>query len=335
MILLRIFKNNRSAGVAGIVILSLAIFVKSFITGGGMNAAGIGPEAGTVTAMPFYNLIFGAIHTIPTLDRIITLLILWVLCYMLNRIGSRDVLLDSRSLMPSIFFILFSMVLPETHHVTPALSGSLFYLFCFAILFEIHDKRPDTFTVFTAGLILALGSMFYLKLIWFIPLIWISLVTMRSVTFRELLYPVVAYILLFLFLFTWYWVVLDDGMGFVTLLRENLSFKGSFTPHHYSAYIYYGYCLLLIIVASIYMINRFQARKTVIQNIYQVLFYMFIAGILFFIFIGRFDNSSLVYIGFPVAYILSNYFHRKKNPWTHELALWIVIGLLVYIQWMA
>jgi len=331
MILLRIFKNNRITGVASLIILSLAVFIRSFILAG---SAG-GEEAVAYTAMPFYNLIFGAIHKTPILNHVIALLLLWVLCYMLNRIANRDVLLDSRSLMPGIFFLLFSMSLPETHLVTPALIGSIFYLFCFAILFEVHDKRPDTFTVFSAAMVLAFGSMFYLKLIWFIPLIWISLWTMRSVTIRELLYHVIAYVLLGLFLFTWYWVVLEDGAGFVTLLRENLSFEGSFIPHHYSAYIYYGYLLFILAVASIYMVNRFQSMKTVVQNIYQVMFYMFLAGILFFLFIARYEPSSLVFISFPVAYILSRYFHRKKNHWTHEMALWIVIGLLVFVQWMA
>ena len=33
----------------------------------------------------------------------------------------------------------------------------------------------------------------------------------------------------------------------------------------------------LVILASIYMVNRFQALKTVVQNTYQVLFYMFVA----------------------------------------------------------
>lgn len=251
---------------------------------------------------------------------------------MLIRISVRYVLLKSRSIMPAIFFLFYIVALPTTQQVSPALVGSLFYLLCFGILFDVNDKPPDTFSVFIAGIVLAVGSMFYLKLIWFIPLIWISLGTMRSVTWRELFFPVMAYLLLGLFLFTWYWVVLDDAAGFTTLIAENLSFERAFEPHHFSAYLYYGYFFLMVLVASVYMVNRFQSRKTVIQNIYQVMFFMFIAGILFFLFIARFDTTSLVYIAFPVSFILSNYFHRRKNHWMHELALWVVVGLWVFVQ---
>lgn len=325
MILLRLFKNSRSAGMAGVIIFALGLFLKSLIHQ---------PEIIAYTGMPFYNLVFGALHTLPFLDRLIALVFLLILCYMLVRIGGRYVLLEFRSMMPAFFFLLFAAAIPSTHQVSPMLVGSVFYLFCFAILFDVNDKPPDTFSVFSAGLILAFGSMFYLKLIWFLPLVWISLATMRTVTWREILYPVIAYLLLGLFLFTWYRAVLDDGARFGEVLGKNLAFKGSWQPGHFSVYIYYGFSLLLVLVASIYMVNRFQARKTVVQNIYQVFFYMFIAGILFFVFIARFDPASLLFISFPVAFVLSNYFHRRKNHWIHELIMWILVGLLVYVQWM-
>ena len=325
MILLRLFKNNRSAGMAGVFVLSLALFMKSFIQPG---------EITGITAMPFYDLVFGSIHTIPFLDRLIALVFLLVIGYMLIRIGVRYVLLQFRSFMPAVFFLLFTVALPSTHQVTPALVGSVFYLLCFAILFDVPDKPPDTFSVFTAGIVLVFGSMFYLKLIWFLPLIWISLGTLRTVTWREMFYPVIAYLIMGLFLFTWYWIVKENGEGFVDLIGRNLAFEGSFQPYHYSVYIFYGFFLLLVAIASIYMANRFQTRKPVVQDIFQVLFYMFLAGILFFIFIARFDPACLVFVAFPVAFILSNFFHRKRNPWIHELIMWILVGLLVFVQWM-
>jgi len=325
MILLRLFKNNRSGGMATVFLLSIVLFIKSFIQ----------PVQFTgFEAMPFYNLVFGAIHTVPVLDRIVALIFMMIIGYMLIRIGARYVLLSFRSFMPAVFFLLFSMALPSAQQVSPALVGSVFYLLCFAILFDVPDKRPDTFSVFTAGIILALGSMFYLKLIWFVPLIWISLATLRPVTWRELVYPVIAYFLLGLFLFTWYWTVLDNAAGFIELISKNLAFEGSLNPYHFSVYIYYGFFIVLVGIASLHMVNRFQAMKTVVQSIYQVMFYMFIAAILFFILISRFDPTSLVVIAFPVSFVLSDYFHRKRNHWSHELILWILIGLLGFVQWM-
>jgi hypothetical protein len=331
MIFLRIFKNNRLTGTAAIVLLLIAIFVPSFIDALGPNGA---EELEAYSCMPLYDLIFGAIHKVPVLNHLLAMLIMMLIAYTLIRIGVRDQLLQQRSLMPAVFFILFAAALPEARQVSPALIGSLFYLLCFVILFEVQDKKPDTFSIFLASLILVLGSMFCLKLIWFVPLIWVSLWTMRQVTWRELFYPVVAYMLAALFLFAWYWGIRENGAEFVELLQENMTISGAFEPYHFSVYILYGFMLLLVLIASIYMVNRFQTMKSVVQKIYQVMFYMFLAGILFFHFIARFDPVSLVYIAIPVAFVLSNYFHRKKSPWIHEIIIWILLGLVVYVQLM-
>ena len=329
MILLKLFKNNRATGTGAIILLLLGIFLPSFIH----DFSADGPEElSSCVAMPFYKLIFGAIHTLPVLNHFVAMLIILLMSYLLIRIGVRDQLLQQRSLMPAIFFILFTAALPEARQVSPALIGSLFYLWCFIILFEVHDKKPDTLSIFAASLILALGSMFCLNLIWFVPLIWATLWTLRPVTWRELLYPVVAYVLLALFLFTWYWGIKSNGAAFSTLIAENISLSGGFQAFHYSVYLLYGFILLLVGIASIYMIDRFRSMKTVVQNTYQVMFYMFLAGILFFVFIARFDPPSLVFIAFPVTFVLSNYFHRKKSPWIHELVLWILLGGVVFVQ---
>ena len=115
----------------------------------------------------------------------------------------------------------------------------------------------------------------------------------------------------------------------------NLAFTGAFQPYHFSVYLLYGYILILVMIASIHMINRFQSLKTVIQSIYQVMFYMFLAGILYFFFVVSFEATNLVYIAVPVTFVLSNYFHRRRSPWIHEVALWILLGLVVFVQLMA
>ena len=331
MIFLKIFKNTRAVGNSVLILLLLALFLPSMIRI--LDPAQhmtIAPRSG----MPFYNLVFGSIHKVPLVSHLVTLLIMVFISYLLIRIGTRDQLVQQYSLMPAIFYILFTAALPEARPVSPALIGFIFYVLCFHILFDLHDEPPNTLTIFQASLILVAGSMFYLKLIWFIPMIWLFLYTTRPVTWRELFYPVMGYLILALILITWYWGIRDNAGAFTRLIAENMAFRGTFQHYHYSVYLYYGFFLLLVGIASLYMMGWFQTLKTDVQKIYQVLFYMFVGGVLYFIFVARFDPPALVYIAFPVSYILSFYFHRKKSTWIHEVFIWILLGLAVYVQLM-
>jgi len=117
MILLRIFKNNRAGGTAGMILLLIAIYIPSFIDAFGAH----GPyELLPFEGMPFYNLVFGAIHKVPVLNHFVAMLIIMLISYALIRIGVRDQLLQQRSLMPAIFFILFTAALPDARQVSPA-----------------------------------------------------------------------------------------------------------------------------------------------------------------------------------------------------------------------
>jgi hypothetical protein len=59
---------------------------------------------------------------------------------------------------------------------------------------------------------------------------------------------------------------------------------------------------------------------------------MFVAGILFYVFVARYDPGSLMFIAFPVSIILSNYFHRSRNHWSHEVMLWVLLAFSIFIQ---
>ena len=71
--------------MAMVMLLALGLFMSCFIQQ---------KEVAGTFAMPFYNLIFGSIHMVPFVNRLIALVITILLGYMLIRVGVRFVLLD-------------------------------------------------------------------------------------------------------------------------------------------------------------------------------------------------------------------------------------------------
>ncbi|MEZ5071218.1 MAG: DUF6427 family protein [Bacteroidales bacterium] len=323
MFLLRIFKDARGTGGAALMLLSVLLFLPSFLH------PEVHPET---TGMPLYSLMFGWLHDHPFFNQLFCLLHVWVLLYVLIQINGRHQLTEFRTFMPGTFFLLMAAALPMEQIVTPELTGMVFVAISFVVLLEQNESKRSLSRVFSASLILAAGSLFYLPLFWFIPLVWISLVTLAPVTWREIAVPLVAYACLAIFLISWYWGVQDAPDQLRSILQTNMTRPEKAGPYHLSIYLYYAYLFFLVILASFHMIQRFQSRKTFIQNIYQVFFYMFVAGLLFFWLLARFQPQGLLLLAMPSSILLPHYFHRRKNHWSHELMLWVLAGLLVFAQ---
>jgi len=323
MILLRLLKNNRIGG---------AIFISLLLLGQWMQSIISPPAVTEWNTMPFYHLIFEPLQNLPHLSVIVALLIFSAMAILLIRLNVKYFLIADRSFMPASMFILIAGSFPELHQLSPVLIASLFVLITIIILFNAQEDKPDSFRIFNASLVLGLGSMFYLNLIWFIPIIWITILIIRPMRWRELVYPLVVFGMIGLFMLTYYWVILDDTARLGELLLDNLSIPSAYTVYKNSWLIFTGYLLLLIIIASVYALQSAYARKNIIRKLYKVFLAIFIFTILFDLIITKFRIESFYILALPTAYLLSNFFHRKKSHWMHELLMWVWVGIIVYIH---
>lgn len=323
MLLLRLFKNNRVGGIVFVILLAILSYFVSFL-----SPTGQVDEQG----MPMYNLIFGQIDHIRVLNYILALAIHLLICLVLVRMNLRFTLIDERTFMPALFYLIIVNAFPSLHQVNPMLVGALFYLLSFIMILNAHDEGPDSLKIFNAFLVLFAGVLFYAKLIWFLPVLWLVLLTIRAVTPRELIFPMVAGIFVGLLTFTTFWIILDDLDGLAELLRSQLSFGGHLQPVRISIYLFMGFLLLLVIIASGFIITRFQARKIIIRNIYQVLFFMFLFSIIFFFLISGYRTGTIYYMAIPVTYLFTNYFQHGGSAFLKEIFIWILMGLMIYVQ---
>ena len=161
----------------------------------------------------------------------------------------------------------------------------------------------------------------------------------RQVTWKNLLptmlvsiVPIIAGIFTAGILITYYWVIADDMERLVEILRQNLSFRASFQALHYSVYIFFGYILVLVLVSSFYIIDRYKVKKNIIRNIYRALLYMFIFGILFYLAFSQFSQASIYYMAIPLTYLLSSYFQNNRSAFVKEFMVWILIATAAFVQ---
>lgn len=322
--LIQLLKNNRIPGIVFLVFLVALTWLRSFIAL---------PDAGQVISMPFYQLIFGAIEERKITSLIISIIIYTIIMLLIIRLSIQHFLLDDRSYMPAAFFIMIVASWPPALQLNPILISSPFLVLAMLTLIRGEEHRAEPLALFNTTLILAAGSLFYLKIIWFIPFLWITASIIRPLKWRGIINPLVVLLMMGLFYVTYYWVFRDDLASLPGLIEKNLAFSfREFSGFDMPVYILMGFLLLLIIISSAHLISRFQFRKIMVRKLYQVFFILFIYCLLFFAIVSGFSAEVLTLMAIPVAYLLSNFFMQKNTSWLHELMIWIWLLLISWVQ---
>lgn len=320
--LLSLIKSNRPAGIIFLFFLMILLWFRYFID----------PEPSMeIIAMPLYELLFATLQKNHIASGILSMAIYGLLLALIIRFNIIHFLLEERTFMPAIFYLMLAASYPFALQLNPILISTPFLLIALLLLIRGDEHRADPMALFNASLVLAAGSLFFLKMLWFIPFLWITATIIRPIKWRGIINPILVLLMLLLFLITYYWVFRDDLSLLKSLLRENLSLSYELRYRlEVPQMILYGYLLILIIISSIHMLSRYQFRKIIIRKLYLVLFILFVYVLLFALLISAYTAELTAFLAIPLAYLFSNYFYRRRNHWVHELFIWIWMGLLIY-----
>ncbi|HKK62243.1 MAG TPA: hypothetical protein VJ951_06775 [Bacteroidales bacterium] len=321
--LLRLLKNNRFGGFLFIIFLMAALWLKSFIAPM--------PEDDPVQGMPLYDLLFGGLESRRILSSIVSILFYGLLIILVYHLNVIHFLLEGRTIMPSAFFLMVAATFPPALQINPILVSSLFFMLAIITLIRGEEHRAEPLSLFNAALFLAVGSLFYFKILYFIPFLWITASVIRPIQWRGIVNPLLVVIMTGLFHFTYYWVFKNDGSMLLDILRENNIIGGNFENFSVSIWILLGFIFFLVIISSVYIIRRFQVRKIIVRKLYQIFFFLFIYTLLFYVAFSNYSAEIMPIFALPLAFLFSVIFIRKKNRWPYEALLWIWLGLIAYV----
>ncbi len=317
--LTRLLKNNRISGVIILAVLTVILWFRQFY---------LEVPASDLTGMPLYELIFSIFENHKTAIVLFSLVYIGFNGMLLNRLNLVHYLLEGRSFMPAAFFIMLCATFPSTQVINPVFIASPFFIMSLVVIIKGEEHQADPMAIFNAGLVIAAGSFFYLKILWFLPFLWITAAVIRPLGWRGLLKPFIVIGILSSFYITYYWVFKDNLNLLANLVNEELSISLAPEKFDINQWILIAYLVLLIMISSLYMLNRFQAKKIIIRKLYLVFFFLFGYSLLFYILISGFKTQALTLLFIPVSYLYANYFNQQKNIWIHESLLWIWIVLL-------
>jgi hypothetical protein len=227
--------------------------------------------------------------------------------FYLVRIGISNMIITRRSQFSALFLISIS-TLAFRYEIFSGISiAAIFLLFAIDRLIGSVEKKGRSYRLLDAGLILALGSLFYFNLIFLIPFLWIAQWLLRPLSWRELSYTVFGLVLPVIYLLAGSYL-LDQPFGStLQYLKDWVMLRKVLEPGwHLLAGI--GLYVLSLLIASLFAIRKFNVTKIQTRKLYQLFFFLFLNIVLILLIIPSTGLEILFLFAIPSSIVLSIYF---------------------------
>lgn len=216
-----------------------------------------------------------------------------------------------------IFLFLISFGLKLTDAL-PVLFALFFLQVSIKIIMNTLRKQFALFDFFNVGFLIALASFFWFNVIYFVPVIFIGLIILRTINWREWLVPLIGIILSYFLLFSFYYLI-HSNFDIIFKFHLVLNQKEELPVLDLESIILFSYLAFVSLIASFIIITRFRTFETNTQDYYRFFFFIFLVTLGIIIFIPGYRFSAVIVIPVSLSIPLSRYFISMKRKLFKEI----------------
>ena len=313
----KIFKSDYIFQFIFFIIISIIIWIKPFMSAdviySPMNA-------------PLYDIVKWFLDDNPLFKIILSFLLLIGQSILLKVLLSSNDLSPKNSILPSFLYVLLMSSFAGFQNIHPLLFANFFLIVALQIILAAYSK-PDSYEqVFNATFLIALGSMFYFPVVFFILFIWLVFLVFSLLKWREWIISLLGFITPYFFLFSFYFLnnTIENKIASYMVFFKKMNFHGShFTI---SNFIFLG-VLGLFFIFSFFSISSRLSEKSIFYRKKVIVLIMFlIIALLSLLFAKDFFVFSLCLLFIPFSFFFANYILQIKKLIVSEILYLIILG---------
>ncbi len=257
--------------------------------------------------MPLWNIL------LPLVKTNWSSLLLSFLCALfavlgISRFNTRYSFLSSQSALPGFIFVLLSGSISSMQLLNPVWLSVIFIILSFGYLYEAYNYRKTMKECFLASFWIAVGSLFSFKIVLLFPLVLITMVILRVMSFKSLLASIIGFILPWLFVLGYELAVgsVEEFLMYIEPSQEKLM-----CSYHYSSgsLIYFGLLILLLLISIVKTVSELGKKKIFTRKQYGTI----ILGALYIVFLIAGTAGCLefmpvlsIFVSILLAHLLSS-----------------------------
>lgn len=288
------------------------------------------PPLGYEVPMPLSELTGLLINNQSQLLPLISLFLAFLSVYALNRLNTKYVLLRRQSLLPGVVFLIFVSgytQVQELHAIwffTPLLAWAIHKLF------EAGTHEESSLDIFNMMLLIAIGSLFFARALYFVPLFWCGMVIVNVMTLRNFMASLLGIITPYLLTFATYFYI-DRFEELIETILENLFSPVAMFNHSNLSVVYNGVLVVLMFLALLAAFRQSSSLKILTRRYYRFMIWL----IIFCIFLAAtpfFSMELIPLMGVCSSLVLCNFFESVKSKFWQNLFFYLFIGITLLTQ---
>lgn len=321
--MIKFFRGSGAGPVLLLTLSAMALWAEYFISPAGLMPASSGQP------MPLWGLVIQALSGTPVLAVLISFLLVMVISIVMVRFNTAIFFIPRRTYLPSLLYIILFSLFPGEMILNPALPAALLIVAGLWRMISAYRISGMAFNFFDAALLISSAGLLYANSLWFIILVILGALILRTPDMREISVAITGALLPWIILYAVWYVTGGSLSDLTDVIRHNLFDQ---VP---SIYWSRTSVILMIVVGlnflpSVFLLMRemttykIRSRKT-----FELFIWMMIICIAVLALVPAASAELGAIAAIPVSFIMANYMALTRRLTTAEILFWLMLIMLV------
>lgn len=258
-------------------------------------------------------------HTIASALLILALLMSTV--FLINVVSKQNQLSENNA-YPILLFALCLSLFPQVFTAKNTILAHIFVLLSSGRLLSLKDRPATKQKIFEASFWICIASLFYSWAVLYLVLVYTAIVLYDSRNYKNWLIPLTAILAVGTLRYT-YFLWFEEGKDLAQLFSFNIQLQQLEFTQYFSPFLFL--CLISLLALFSYGTNAIKKRvHKQFSDLLMVIALFIGLGMALFC-KGNEEETSVLFMLFPVSVLFSHYLERLKKKWIKESFLWLLL----------
>jgi hypothetical protein len=285
-----------------------------------------------IKPMPLFGLLMSVTCFSPLFSVIVACLLVLIIALLLVNFNTSAFFISERNFLPALIYILLSCYLPQYQILNPVLPASLFLILGIRKIIESYKVQGTAFSLFDAGMLISIGSLFYASLIWFGLLLIIGIAILRTGSIKEVIISVLGLAAPLFIVYGFFYVTGKDMNSMLSAASYNLFAKDGNAIIQELTLVVLIVSGVIVLISMAQLLSAINSKKIKSRKTFILLLWTFIiiAGVTL---LSDPVSAEIYWLAvIPPSYFLTHYFVFSRSRLFPEIMLAVLFALAAMVQ---